>query len=755
MRQRSAELLNLRCLCAVPIIVFLLLTLVAATAYAQQVPGMEGRRTMTAVRMNPEEAITLDGRLDEPIWQRAVPATDFIEQLPRNGAEPTEQTEVRIVYSRDALYMGVTAHDSEPDKMLGNTMKRDEFLRADDRFMWVMNPMLDNQSGYFFEMNPSGLMADSLMNATGAVNREWDGIWNARVRQSEIGWTIEIEIPFRALNFNPEVPAWGINFQRSVRRKNEESLWTGHGFDQGLWRLSNAGLLLGISDVSQGKGLDVKPYARMAAIASPGQGDDKFRSDSDVGLDVFYSVTPRLRANFTVNTDFAQTEVDQRQVNLTRFSLFFPEKRDFFLEGAAFFDFGTGSRARFGNFTRAADTSIVPFFTRRIGLKPDGVPQTIDFGTKVTGRAGAHDIGVLHVRSGEESDVLGEDFTVMRVKRNLFAQSYIGGLYTRRAPRIGGADDLQTVGVDARVGTANFRGSQNLEAGAFYLNTTNVRDTGDSAAFGASIDYPNDRYGAGFSFHEVQQNYDPALGFTLRRNIRRYNPFVRFAPRPRAHPWILQWATMLDANLQTDPRDNRWLTRELDITLAQVTLHSQDTFEFHVRPIYERLKRPFVISQGITLPVGNEYDFVRYQFKGQTANRRVLALGTTMEFGDFFSGTRRQVTLNWGIRPRPGMVYYLDTEWNRVELQEGSFTARLYRFVADNQFNPWIAMTNNVQYDSVSGRLGWQGRFRWIMRPGNDVYFVYNHNWRENRLLDRFETFDRRVASKIVYTHQF
>ena len=734
----------------------LLLTLVAATADAQDVlPGMEGRRTMTAVRMNPEESITLDGRLDEPIWQRAVPATDFIEQLPRNGAEPTEQTEVRIVYSRDALYMGVTAYDSEPDKMLGNTMKRDEFLRADDRFMWVMNPMLDNQSGYFFEMNPSGLMADSLMNATGAVNREWDGIWNARVRQSEIGWTIELEIPFRTLNFNPNVPAWGINFQRSVRRKNEESLWTGHGFNQGLWRLSNAGLLLGISDVSQGNGLDVQPYARMSAIASPGQGNDKFRSDSDVGLDVFYSLTPRLRANFTVNTDFAQTEVDQRQVNLTRFSLFFPEKRDFFLEGAAFFDFGTDSRTRFGSFTRAADTSLVPFFTRRIGLKADGIPQTVDFGTKVTGRAGVHDIGVLHVRSGEESDVLGEDFTVMRVKRNVLAQSYIGALYTRRAPRIGGADDLHTVGVDARLATARFRGSQNLEAGAFYLNTTNPRDTGDSAAFGASIDYPNDRYGAGFSFREVQQNYNPALGFTLRQNFRRYSPFVRFAPRPRDHPWILQWATMLDVNLQTNPRDNRWLTRELDITLAQISLHSQDSIEFHVRPTYERLERPFVLNQGITLPVGNEYDFVRYQFKGQTANRRVIALGMTIEVGDFFSGTRRQLTLNWGIRPRPGMVYYLDTEWNRIEQPEGSFTTRLYRFVADNQFSPWLAMTNNIQYDSVSGGLGWQGRFRWIMRPGNDFYFVYNHNWQENRLFDRFETIDRVIASKIVYTHQF
>jgi hypothetical protein len=731
------------------------LALTAAAASPQEIPDVEGRRTMTAVRMSPEETITLDGRLDEPIWQRAVPATDFIQQQPRNGAPPTERTEVRIVYSRDALYVGVTNYDSEPDKMLGNTMKRDEFLRADDRFMWVMNPMLDNQSGYFFEMNPSGLMADSLMNATGAVNREWDGIWNARVQRSDIGWTIELEMPFRTLNFNPNVPGWGINFQRSVRRKNEESLWTGHGFNQGLWRLSNAGLLTGISDVGQGKGLDIKPYARTAAIAQPGRNDDKFRTDSDVGLDVFYSLTPRLRANFTVNTDFAQTEVDQRQVNLTRFSLFFPEKRDFFLVGAASFDFATNTQTRYGNFNRAADTSIVPFFTRRIGLKADGVPQAIDFGTKVTGRAGAQDIGVLHVRTGEETGVLGEDFTVMRIKRNMLAQSYIGGLYTRRAPRLGGADDLHTIGIDARIGTARFRGSQNLEASAFYLNTSSLRDTGKTAAFGASIDYPNDKYGGGFSFREVQENYDPALGFTLRQNYRRYTPFIRYAPRPRDHPWILQWASMFEANLYTDPADNQWLTREMDLTVAHFTLQSQDVVEFHVRPTYERLERPFVFGPGIALPMGGEYDFLRYKFSAQTANRRVLALGTTIEVGDFYSGTRKQLLLNWGIRPRPGQVYYIDTEWNRVELFEGSFTARLYRFVADNQFNPFIAMTNNFQYDSVSGGLGWQGRFRWIMRPGNDFYFVYNHNWQENRLFDRFQTLDRGIASKIVYTHQF
>ena len=337
----------------------------------------------------------------------------------------------------------------------------------------------------------------------------------------------------------------------------------------------------------------------MAAVAAPGRGDDTFRNDFDVGLDVFYSLTPRLRANFTVNTDFAQTEVDQRQVNLTRFSLFFPEKRDFFLEGAAFFDFGTNRQTRFGSFSRAADNSLVPFFTRRIGLKTDGTPQTIAFGTKVTGRAGVHDIGVLHVRTEGESDVLGEDFTVMRVKRNLLAQSYIGAMYTRRAPRVGRCRRPTYGGSGRPLGDGAVPRDRRTSRWERFISTRPTwRDTGDSAAFGASIDYPNDRYGAGFSFREVQQDYNPALGFTLRQNFRRYNPFVRFAPRPREHPWILQWATMLDANLQTDPRDNRWLTRELDITLAQISFHSQDSIEFHVRPTYERLRTALCSQSG-------------------------------------------------------------------------------------------------------------------------------------------------------------
>ena len=384
----------------------------APSAMAQQAaPDNGGRRSVPAVRLGDAESITLDGRLDEAVWMRAAPAADFVQIDPNNGQPATERTEVRIVFNRDALYLGVTCFDSEPDGWIGWQLGRDGPLSSDDGFMWTIDTFLDGRTGYFFEMNPSGLMADALMGLNGD-NREWDGIWNARAGRSEIGWTLEIEIPFRTLNFNPDNDAWGINFQRVVRRKNEESIWTGWARNQGLRRMTNAGLLTGIRDVTQGHGLDIKPYGLVSSLASPGRGKPAMATDASAGLDLFYNPTPLLRANFTVNTDFAQTEVDQRQVNLTRYSLFFPEQRDFFLDGATFFDFasdsGGGGGNMYGPVERDDEERIMPFFSRRIGLSADGMPQKIDFGSKVTGQAGAQDVGLLHVRTGEDNGFSSE-----------------------------------------------------------------------------------------------------------------------------------------------------------------------------------------------------------------------------------------------------------------------------------------------------------------------------------------------------------
>jgi hypothetical protein len=742
------------------------LALVARGAAAQQAPPGAGRPTVTAMRLAPGERIVLDGRLDEAVWTRAVPAGDFTQQIPQTGAKPTERTEVRVAFNADALYLGVICFDSEPDKMIGNTMKRDENLRGDDRFQWVLDTFQDARNGYFFEMNPSGLMADSLMNTAGQTNREWDGIWNSKVLRSEIGWTIEIELPFRTFNFDPNGKPWGINFQRMVQRKNEQTLWTGWQLNQGL-RIQYTGLLLGVDKVTQGHGLEIRPYGVASALAEPGRGRPGTIGDANAGVDVFYSATPALRANLTVNTDFAQTEVDQRQVNLTQYSLFFPEKRTFFLEGASYFDFASFTQSQN---SANNNVNVVPFFTRRIGLDSNGDPQKIDVGAKVTGQVGGQDVALLQIRTAREGTEPGEDVTALRVRRRMLRQSYVGVLYTRRDAR---ADDalplvaplgtfgaLNTLGVDYRVATTTFHRNQNVETSGYYLNTTNPLNTGQSAAWGGSIDFPNDRYVGHLLYSEVQANYAPAVGYTLRNGYRRYVPQFRFQPRPRraggrSRGGVQQFQFGVTGDVQLTTAGNDWLLRRWDVTALQVNFQTQDQIQVHVIPAYEQLDRNFNISRGITLPKNTGYNYSRYRVVLGTAQRRRVAATTTVETGSFYSGDRGQLILDTAFRPRTGVVLYVYGEWNKITLPQGQFSTRLYRTILDTQFNPWVQLSNNIQYDSVSAVMGWQSRFRWILRPGNDLYVVYTHNWLDDPVLSRFITQDRRVASKILYTYRF
>ncbi len=702
----------------------------------------EGRRVLVAERLREGETVVLDGRLDEPFWERAVPATDFIMQEPTVGGVPTERTEVRILYDRDNLYMGVTNFDSEPDRLLGNTMRRDEFLSADDRFMWTIDTFLDQRSGYFFEMNPSGLMADATFSGTGQQNRDWDGIWDARVHRSDLGWTLEIVIPFRTLNFDPDAPAWGINFQRTVRRKSEESLWTGHERNQGLRRMTSAGLLVGIQDVSQGIGLDLRPYAVARLTEAPGRTPPQGRTTrGDVGLDLYYNLTPSLRANLTVNTDFAETEVDQRQVNLTRFPLFFPEKRGFFLEGQSFFDIFTPSEIR-------------PFFSRRIGLDEAGVPQGIDGGVKLTGQVGRSDIGALAVRT-RDTEVAGEDFAVVRTRRRLLTQSSVGAIYTLRNPRGNGEGAWHTLGADVQLVTSNFLGTgQNLGAGGIVFTTPGPDTRDDHLAYGAFLQYPNDRWNGMFYALTVQPNHDPAVGFLRRRGFRSFNPNLTFSPRPAGHPLVRRLSFGARLSYLTD-MERRLLTRELDLTVVSVETHAGDNVSANVLPSLERLERDFRIVPGVVLPAGTRYDFTRYRVGINTANRRILAVQAGYSWGGFFSGDRQDMSVELGIRPRPGVTIRTSAEWNSVRLPEGNFTTRVFRLVTDTQFNPRVYLVNNLQYDSVTRQVGWQGRFRWIMRPGNDLFLVYTHNWLDGEEFDGFQTVDRRGAVKVNFSHWF
>jgi hypothetical protein len=722
-----------------------LLSLAApAAAQAPLATAAESRRVVTAVRLAEGETIQLDGRLDEAAWRRAQPATDFRQQDPDNGAPATEPTEVRLLFNRQRLYIGVIAHDSEPDRILGNQMQRDQPFSADDRFMWTIDPYLDGRSGYFFEINPSGAMGDGVLEqgqGTTSTNKSWDGIWNARVRRSEIGWTAEIEIPFNTLNFDPTAAAWGINFQRTVRRKNEESLWSGWPRNQGLSSMTHAGRLVGLDDLSQGVGLDIKPYLLGTASASPATGTPDLSGVGAAGVDVFYSLTPALRANFTVNTDFAETEVDDRRVNLTRFPLRFPEKREFFLEGSSFLDFASGM-------SQGAEA----FFSRRIGLVA-GRPQPVDFGTKLTGQAGRQDIGLLQMRTRASDDGPGEDFAAIRLRRRLFAQSFAGMIYTWRHARDGG-QHLHTAGVDFNLVTSTFRGAQNLAFGGYYVENNTPEGEGGGASYGLRLNFPNEPWNGLVSFREIQEQYDPAIGFVQRRSIRRVNPRMRYTPRLRAHPFIRSFTFEHNLILATN-LENELLTREFNLTPLRVDFHSGDNVRVTVTPTFERLDRTFAIHQGVVLPRGGTYDFTRYGVQAQSAARRTIAVQSQYEWGRFFSGDRRELSLGFNLRPRPGVGVGLEGEWNEVALPEGRFATRLLRGVVNAQPSPWMSFVNNLQYDSVSRSLGWQFRFRWITRPGDDLYVVYTHNWTDADEARRLDTLDRQMAVKVLRTYRF
>lgn len=698
---------------------------------------------MAAMRLGDGDRMVLDGRLTEEAWRRATPASGFRQQDPNTGDAATEPTEVRVLYDARRVLIGVICFDSEPGRVMGNQMQRDQSLAADDRFMIAIDTYSDGRSGYYFEINPSGAMGDGLIvSGNGAaVNRSWDGIWNARASRDERGWSAEVEIPLNTINFKPDTSSWGINFQRTIRRKIEETLWSGWARNQGLTYMPAAGRLQGLDGLRQGLGLDLVPYAVGNSSAAPGRGARNSVETGSIGGDIAYNLTPGLRANVSINTDFAETEVDQRQVNLTRFPLFFPEKRAFFLEGASLFVF-----------SRETGNSIMPFFSRRIGLDDSGVPQPIDYGAKLTGHAGAFDVGGLHVQTRDRGGVAGEEFTVLRSQRRFWRQSYVGGLLTNRSGPA--APSRQTAGVDFALATSTLFGKEVLEVSGYYLNTTKIAGAHGGAAFGARINMPNDPVYWHLFVRQVQDGYDPAVGFVDRRAYREVAPDIRYTvhtERSRYGRYLRRFSFEGNFDHIFD-LDGRLESRRDDMQLLRADLGSTDLVEFHLLSLYERLPRDFQISPGVILPAGGQYSFLRRHYQAQTTTSRPVSLNITYEDGAFYSGERRQVTGTLSVRPHRGWLINVGGDFNEISLREGRFTTRLWLNDINTQFNPFISLVNRLQFDTVTRQLGWQSRFRWITRPGNDIFFVYTHNWTDQTTL---QTLDRKGSIKIVRTVRF
>ena len=404
------------------------------------------------------EPISLDGRLDEPAWKMAVPIGNLVQVIPREGEAPRERTEVRVLVDDNALYFGIICYDQDPASIIATQMTRDANLSVDDNITIVLDPFFDQRNGFLFRINPAGARADGqISNNAEFTSLDWDGIWDAGARITEEGWTAEIMIPFKTLRFNPNQTVWGLNVERLHKRYNETSRWS--GAYQNIWisNLAEAGHLEGLPQIRQGLGLDIRPYG----LITRKEGNEW---EVDGGLDVSKNLTPNLNASLTVNTDFAETEVDARQINLTRFALFYPEKRSFFLEGAGVFDTATVAG------TPRPD--LIPFFSRRIGLTGDGRTEVpILIGGKITGRQSGYNIGIMDVKTGsvDEIGLESQNLFAARVSRDLWKQSYIGGIFTSGNPSGTGGNTL--VGADARFATSAFQGNKNLSLSLYLMRT--------------------------------------------------------------------------------------------------------------------------------------------------------------------------------------------------------------------------------------------------------------------------------------------
>ena len=695
------------------------------------------------------QSIDLDGVLDETAWRTAVPITKFTQQEPVEGAEPTEESEIRILIDGVALYIGAMFFD-DPGGILAYQKRRDEGLRTDDRFMWILDTFLDGRTGYFFEINPAGLMGDGLLRVGGNVNKAWDGVWEARVQRLADGWSAEIQIPWSTLNFNPEADTWGVNFQRTIRRKQEEILWRGHRRTEGLRRPIHAGRLTGLTGMSQGIGLEVKPYAvagwtRQTTLA------DSTRYPRDVGVDVNYSITPNLRAAASFNTDFAEVEVDQRRVNLTRFPLRFPEQRDFFLEGSGVFNF-------------APRNGVEPYFSRRIGLR-DGSAVPVQFGARLGGQAGRYEVGFLQVGTEEHIGTGGEDFTVARVKRQIFEESTIGAIYTRRARATDSsgtrpADD-HTAGIDVDFRTSRFLGDKNLQVDGFFVWNSNPepgveRAVSDLSARGVRIDFPNDIWEMHLSYREFGSLYDPAVGFVTRNGFRRVEPNVTWRPRPDIS-WIRQFEFGTQFRYLASIDTGRPEERQWRFDLLGIEFENSADFDFGVTRQFEYLDHAFEISDGIVILPG-EYWTWEWEVSGGTPNQERVSLEMSAGGGSFWSGDRFGYEFELGYRPTAGVELGLEYERNEVVLPQGAFDTDLVRLNTAWDISPWSSVTGNIQYDDVSEIIGIFLKARWIIAPGNDLYLVYTQNWQNlkaDRLDQRFTTLSQGGTTKLNYTFRF
>ncbi len=675
----------------------------------------------------------IDGLLTDPAWKDAPSITKLTQTVPVEGATPSEQTIIKILHDSDNLYIGVYAQDSRPDRIVATQMERDRDLAPDDRIELVLDTFLDRRNAYFFQLSPAGSKGDALISGNGnSFDKDYDGIWQGKSTIHENGWSAEFAIPFKTLSFDPDGKSWGFNVVRVIKRKEERARWASPTQNSSLFTIADAGTLTGLSGLEQGVGLDIVPFVAGTFFRDRPESREYLRFDP--GFDIFYKITPSLTASLTVNTDFAETEVDSRRVNLTRFPLFFPEKRDFFLQDRGIFEFGGIRR------------SPLPFFSRRIGLA-DGEEIPILVGARVTGRAGPYSIGVLDVQTGEEGEIGSKNLFVTRVSKNILEQSQFGIIATRGNPTEKGNNALG--GADFTYRTSSLFEDKNLRFDGYVMTTATSGKGGDGPAWGLTLNYPNDKISTRLSWTHIDQEFNPALGFVSRRGINRYVYDFRY--RPRFEKTIRRLTFGVNPQLTTST-SNHLLSRGLEFTPFGIVLDTGDELSIEIENMREVLVDPFEIQDGIIIPSGT-YDFTRYQAEVSTGSKRPISIGSQVEWGTFFSGKRFDWSVEIEARPSKYLTLGLENEENRVALEEGRFITRVVRGRIDLTFTPELSWNNFVQFDNQSHQVGWNSRVRWIIEPGRELKFVVNQSW--DRRGSSLKPLTTKLTTKLEYGIRF
>jgi uncharacterized protein DUF5916/cellulose/xylan binding protein with CBM9 domain len=679
-----------------------------STARAQP-PPPAARKSVRAARADTAPAI--DGVLDDAAWQAAEPIADFVQQEPRVNEPVSEPTEVRVLYDGDAMYFGIRCDDRTPAGIVARELRRDNPLAGDDRFEIVLDTFHDHRNGYYFVINPLGTQYDAEITNEGLdINVEWDERWWAATRITDAGWTAEIKIPLTSLRSAEGADTWGVNFKRFIRRKNETAQWTAWDRDFKFVQVSQNGHLTGLPGLRTGLRLRIKPYVL-------GGGRDTsatpLRRLDDVGLEVVkFSLTPGLTAELTVNTDFAQTEVDEAVVNLTRFPLFFPEKREFFLERAGIFEFGPGGR-RGG----AAERNLQMFFSRRIGLTEDRREVPIVGGGKLTGRAGGFDVGLLNVQTERFEQTGPANYTVLRAKRNVLARSSVGLFVSNRQTDT--TDYNRVFGADA-----NFTVRKNTDVTGFVGKSWTPGRDGNDWVGRAKYNWLTDQYEVFLEHLYVGPDFQHDVGFVRRRDVQRTDAVAVWQPRPG----VLDIRNLVfrgEVVYTTDIR-RTLLTRE-EITQATSRWQSDDAIRFNSTNTFDRLQRPFEIARGITIPVG-DYEFRDNFFEVEGSGKRAATGRARFGAGDFYGGKRRYVQLAPSFKPMALLSVEAGYEFNDVSLREGDFTTHVFNARVNFNLSNRLLTTTLAQYDSASKQHVLFFRLNYIYRPGDDLFVVFNRS---------------------------